>query len=100
MAKPKSDYCADMIASNSAWAELLRKCILQILHILLLLYRLYFSKKLAFVQSAFTCHTLDIVNDSPQINSQLASFELTTFAEVRNDPCRPKVNPVTLTHSL
>ena len=41
--------------------------------------------KISLKHSTFTVHTLDIANgDPPQLNSQLASFEPATTAEVRN----------------
>ena len=44
----------------------------------------HFKDKTNLIHSAFTDHSSDIVNaDSPQLNSQLASFESATTAEVR-----------------
>ena len=44
----------------------------------------HFKDTISLIHSAFTDNTSDIVNaDSPQLNSQLASFEPATTAEVR-----------------
>ena len=44
----------------------------------------HFKDKISLIHSAFIAQTPDTVNaDSPQLNSQLASFEPATTAEVR-----------------
>ena len=49
------------------------------------LFEIILKDKISLIHSAFTDHNSDIVNaDSPQLNSQLASFEPATPADVRN----------------
>ena len=50
----------------------------------------HLKEKISLIHSAFTDHTSDILNaDSPQLNSQLASFEPATTAEVRKKIMSP-----------
>ena len=45
----------------------------------------HLKDKISLIHSGFSGHTPDIVNaDYPQLNSQMASFEPATTAEVRN----------------
>ena len=98
MSKAKSYYYENMLSNNSASPKQLWKCINQILHRRLApslrthasiksLYNSFsnhFKDKISLIHSTFTDHTPDTVNaDSPQLNSQLASFEPATTAEVR-----------------
>ena len=98
MSKPKSYYYENMVSNNSATPKQLWKCINQILHgwpapslpthasieSLCNSFSSHFIDKISLIHSVFTDHTSDIVNaDSPQLNSQLASFEPATTAEVR-----------------
>ena len=83
-----------MVSNNSATPKQLWKCVSQILHrrpgpslpthasIKSLCNS--FKDKISLIHSAFSDNTSDIINaDSPQLNSQLASFEPATTAEVR-----------------
>ena len=98
MSKAKSYYYENMVSNNSATPKQLWKCINQILHrrpapslpthasikSLCNSFSSHFKDKICLIRSAFTDHTSEIVNDdSPQLNSQLASFEPATTADVR-----------------
>ena len=98
MSKAKSYYYENMVANNSATPKQLWKCINQILHrrpapflpthasikSLCNSFSSHFKDKISLIHSAFTDHTSDTVNaDSPQLNSQLTSFEPATTTEVR-----------------
>ena len=87
-----------MVANTSATPNELYKCINQILHrwpapslpthasieSLCNSFSSHFKDKISLIYSAFTDHTSDTVNaDSPQISSQLTSFEPATTTEVR-----------------
>ena len=87
-----------MVSNNSATPKQVWKCINQILHkrpapslpthtpikSLCNSFSSHFKDNICLIHSAFTDHTSDTVNaDSPQLNSQLASFEPATTAEVR-----------------
>ena len=87
-----------MVSNNYATPKQLWKCLNQILHrrpapslptyasikSLCNSFSSHFKDKISLIHSAFTDHISDIVNtDSPQLNSQLASFEPATTAEVR-----------------
>ena len=113
MSKAKSYYYENMVLNNSATPKQLWKYINQILHkrpaptlptnasikSLCNSFSSHFKDKISLIHSAFTDHTSDIVNtDSPQLNSQLVSFEPATTTEVRNKSFRPQVNHVILTH--
>ena len=92
MSKAKSDYYENIISNNSATPKQVWKCINQILHrrpaplpthasidSLCNSFSSHFKEKISLIHSAFTYHTSDIVYaDSPQLNSQLASFEPAT----------------------
>ena len=84
-----------MVSNNSATPKQLWKCIHQILHrrpslpthaAIKSLYKSFsnnFKDKISLRHPTFTDHTPNTVNvDSPQVNSQLASFEPATTAEV------------------
>ena len=98
MSKAKSYYYENMVSNNSPTPKQLWKCIHQILHrrpapslpthasikSLCNSFSSHFKDKISLIHLAFTDHTSDIVNaDFPQLNSQLASFEPATTAEVR-----------------
>ena len=98
MPKAKSYYYENMVSNYSATPKQLWKCINQILHrrpapslpthasikSLCNSFSSHFKDKISLIHSAFIDHTPEIVNaDSPQLNSQLASLEPTTTAEVR-----------------
>ena len=98
MSKAKSRYYENIVANNSATPTQLWKCINQILHrwpapslpthaslkSLCNSFSSHLKHKTSLIHSAFTDHTTDTVNvDSPQLNSQLTSFEPATTTEVR-----------------
>ena len=98
MLKAKSYYYENMVANNSATPKQLWKCINQLFHrrpapslpthpsikSLCNSFSSHFKDKISLIHSAFTDHTSDTVNaDSPQLNSQLTSFEPATTTEVR-----------------
>ena len=98
MSKAKSYYYENMVANNSATSKQLWKCINQIFTMrpapsipthasiksLCNSFSSHFKDKISLIRSAFTDHTSDTVNaDSPQLNSQLTSFQPATTTEVR-----------------
>ena len=98
MSKAKSYYYEIIVSNNSATQKQLWKYLKQILHrrpapsllthasikSLCKSFSSHFKDKICLIHSAFTDHTSDIVNaDSPKLNSQLASFEPATTAEMR-----------------
>ena len=83
-----------MVSNNSATPKQLWKCINQILHrrpapslpthASSIKSLCHFKDTISLIHSAFTGHTPSIVNaDSPQVHSQLTSFEPATTTEVR-----------------
>ena len=98
MSNAKSYYYENMVINNSATPKQLWKCINQMLHrrpapslpthasikSLCNSFSSHFKDNNSLIHSAFTHHTSDTVNaDFPQLNSQLASYEPATAAEVR-----------------
>ena len=97
MSKAKWYYNENMVSNNSATPKQLWKCIHQILHrrpapslpthaAIKSLYKSFsnnFKDTISLRHPTFTDHTPNTVNvDSPQVNTQLASFEPATTAEV------------------